>query len=162
GKVEVEIDGFEVSPGVWVGEGAEVDRNAVLKGPLYVGDYAKVEAGAELREYTVVGSNAVVRAEALAHRHVLPDNAFLGRGAKQRGTMIEKNTDLIAASRIEEGAIVDEDCVIETEAHFHDAVKDYPFKSIVAGAGVSSNVVWESRGQRFLFVPRGVSGLSNV
>ena len=36
---------FEVSPGVWVAEGAEVDPEAVLKGPLYIGDYAKVEAG---------------------------------------------------------------------------------------------------------------------
>ena len=61
GRVKVDIDGFELSPGVWVAEGAEVDPDAVLKGPLYIGDYAKVEAGAELREYTVLGSNVVVK-----------------------------------------------------------------------------------------------------
>ena len=33
GKVQVEIDGFEVSPGVWVAEGAEVDPEAVLHRP---------------------------------------------------------------------------------------------------------------------------------
>jgi len=42
-----------LSAGVWIAEGAEVDPDAVLRGPLFVGDYAKVEAGAELREYTV-------------------------------------------------------------------------------------------------------------
>ena len=162
GKVEVEIDGFEVSPGVWIGEGAEVDRDAILKGPLCIGDYAKVEAGAELREYTVVGSNTVVRAEAFAHRSVLHGNVFLGRGANLRGTVIGKNTDIMAAARIEEGAIVGEDCVIESEAYVHNDVKVYPFKTIEAGAVVSSNVVWESRGQRSLFGPRGVSGLTNV
>ena len=47
-------------PGVWVAEGASIDPEAILKGPLYIGDYAKVEAGAELREYTVLGSNVVV------------------------------------------------------------------------------------------------------
>ena len=52
GQVDVDLDAFEVSPGVWVAEGADVHPEAVLKGPLYVGDYAKVEAGAELREFT--------------------------------------------------------------------------------------------------------------
>src|SRR3569833_1594088 len=59
GKVDIEPDGFEVSAGVRVDEGAEIDSEAVLKGPLYIGDYAKVEAGAELREFTVLGSNVV-------------------------------------------------------------------------------------------------------
>ena len=45
-KVEVDIAGFELSPGVWVAEGADVDPDAVLKGPLVVGEYAKIEAGA--------------------------------------------------------------------------------------------------------------------
>ncbi|NEE19261.1 hypothetical protein G3M58_73940, partial [Streptomyces sp. SID7499] len=39
-KVDVELDGFEISPGVWVAEGAEVHPDAVLRGPLYIGDYA--------------------------------------------------------------------------------------------------------------------------
>jgi mannose-1-phosphate guanylyltransferase/phosphomannomutase len=162
GKVDVEIDGFEVSPGVWVGEGARVDSRAILKGPLFIGDYAKVEAGAELREFTVVGSNAVVRSEAFCHRTVLHDNVFVGRGANLRGAVIGKNTDIMAAVRVEEGAVVGEDCVIESEAYLHNDVKVYPFKTIEAGAVVSDNVIWESRGQRSLFGPRGVSGLTNV
>jgi mannose-1-phosphate guanylyltransferase / phosphomannomutase len=38
----------------------------------------------------------------------------------------------------------------------------YPFKTIEAGAVVNTSVIWESRGQRTLFGPRGVSGLVNV
>src|SRR6266704_3640611 len=34
GRVQTDIAGFEVSPGVWVAEGAEVDTDAVLTGPL--------------------------------------------------------------------------------------------------------------------------------
>ena len=45
-RVDVEIDGFEVAPAVWVGEGAEIDPDAELTGPVCIGDYAKVEAGA--------------------------------------------------------------------------------------------------------------------
>ena len=69
--VQVDIDGFEVSPGVWVAEGADVDPEARINGPAYVGDYAKVEAGAELRAYTVLGSNVVVKAGAFLHRAVV-------------------------------------------------------------------------------------------
>lgn len=38
----------------------------------------------------------------------------------------------------------------------------YPFKTIEAGAVVNTSVIWESRGKRNLFGPRGVSGLVNV
>src|SRR5512140_288131 len=76
GRVEAEIDGFEVSPGVWIAEGAEVDPEALLSGPLAVGDYAKIEAGAQLREVTVVGSNVVVMEGAFLHRAVVHNNVY--------------------------------------------------------------------------------------
>jgi mannose-1-phosphate guanylyltransferase/phosphomannomutase len=161
-EVDVEIDGFEVSPGTWVAEGAEVDPDAVLKGPLFIGDYAKVEAGAELREYTVLGSNVVVKGGAFLHRAVVHDNVFIGPGANLRGCVIGKNTDVMRAARIEEGAVIGDECVVEEEAFLSPGVKVYPFKTIEAGAVVNTSVIWESRGQQSLFGPRGVCGLVNV
>ncbi|MFD0691027.1 mannose-1-phosphate guanyltransferase [Actinomadura fibrosa] len=162
GQVGIELGGFEMSPGVWVAEGAEVDAEAVLKGPLYIGDYAKVEAGVELREYTVLGSNVVVKEGAFLHRAVVHDNVFVAPSTNLRGCVIGKNTDIMAGARVEEGAIVGDECVIEAEAYVSSGVKVYPFKTIEAGAVVNTSVIWESRGQRNLFGPRGVSGLVNV
>jgi len=162
GKVVAEIEGFEVSPGVWVAEGAEVDPEAVLTGPLCIGDYAKIEAGAQLREFTVVGSNVVVKEGAFLHRAVVHNNVYVGIGATLRGCVVGKNTDVMASARIEEGAVVGDECVIEPEAYISAGVKVYPFKTIEAGAVVNTSVIWESRGQRTLFGPRGVSGLVNV
>jgi mannose-1-phosphate guanylyltransferase / phosphomannomutase len=162
GRVETEIDGFEVSPGVWVGEGAEVDPEALLSGPLCIGDYAKIEAGAQLREFTVVGSNVVVKEGAFLHRAVVHNNVYVGLGTTLRGCVIGKNTDVMGSARIEEGAVVGDECVIEPEAYVSAGVKVYPFKTIEAGAVVNTSVIWESRGQRTLFGPRGVSGLINV
>src|SRR5256884_3059492 len=65
-------------------------------------------------------------------------------------------------ARIEEGAVVGDECVIEPEAYLSAGVKVYPFKTIEAGAVVNTSVIWESRSQRTLFGPRGVSGLVNV
>ena len=162
GRVQADIDGFEMSPGVWVAEGAEVDPDAVLTGPLCIGDYAKIEAGAQLREFTVVGSNVVVKEGAFLHRAVVHNNVYVGPGATLRGCVIGKNTDVMASARIEEGAVVGDECVIEPEAYLSAGVKVYPFKTIEAGAVVNTSVIWESRGQRTLFGPRGVSGLINV
>ncbi len=162
GKVRADIDGFEVSPGVWVAEGAEVDPDAILTGPLCIGDYAKIEAGAQLREFTVVGSNVVVKEGAFLHRATVHNNVYVGVGATLRGCVIGKNTDVMASARIEEGAVVGDECVIESEAYISAGVKVYPFKTIEAGAVVNTSVIWESRGQRTLFGPRGVSGLVNV
>jgi mannose-1-phosphate guanylyltransferase/phosphomannomutase len=162
GKVDVEIDGFEVSPGVWVSEDAEVDPEAVLAGPLCIGDYAKIEAGAQLREFTTIGSNVVVKEGAFLHRAVVHNNVYVGQGTTLRGCVIGKNTDVMGSVRIEEGAVVGDECLIEAEAYLSAGVKVYPFKTIEAGAVVNTSVIWESRGQRTLFGPRGVSGVVNV
>jgi len=162
GRVDAEIDGFEVSPGVWVADGAEVDPEAVLTGPLCIGDYTKVEPGAELREFTVIGSNVVVKEGAFLHRAVVHNNVYVGPNVNLRGCVIGKNTDVMGSVRIEEGAVVGDECVIEAEAYLSSGVKVYPFKTIEAGAVVNTSVIWESRGQRTLFGPRGVSGLVNV
>ncbi len=162
GQVDVDLDAFEVSSGVWVAEGADVHPEAVLKGPLYVGDYAKVEAGAELREFTVIGSNVIVKSGAFLHRAVVHDNVFIGPQTNLRACVIGKNTDVMRGARIEEGVVVGDECVIGEEAIVSAGVRVYPYKSVEAGAVVSSDMVFESRGQRRLFGPRGVSGIVNV
>jgi mannose-1-phosphate guanylyltransferase/phosphomannomutase len=161
-KVVVDIAGFEVSPGMWIAEGADVDPDAVLKGPLVIGDYAKIEAGATIREYSVIGANVVVKEGAFIHRAVVHNNVFVGQGTTLRGCVVGKNTDVMRLARIEEAAVIGDECVVEPEAYISAGVKVYPFKTIEAGAVVNTSVVWESRGTRTLFGQRGVSGLINV
>src|SRR5246500_516300 len=162
GRVETDIAGFEVSPGVWIAEGAEVDPEAVLTGPVCIGEYAKIEAGAHIREYSVIGANVVVKEGAFVHRAVVHNNVFVGQGTTLRGCVVGKNTDVMRRARIEETAVIGDECVIEPEAYISAGVKVYPFKTIEAGAVVNNSVIWESRGQRTLFGERGVSGLINV
>jgi len=145
-----------------VGEGAEVDPAARLVGPLYIGDFAKVEAGAELRAYSVLGTNVVMRSGAFCERSVVHDNVFIGPHANLRGCVVGKNTDIKRAARLEEGSVVGDECVVEEEAILAAGVKVYPFKTIEAGAVLHTSVIWESRGLRRLFGPRGVSGIVNV
>lgn len=161
-KVDVQIAGYEVSPHVWVGEGADIDVDAEISGPCCLGDYTKVEAGARIGELTVLGSNVVVKQGAQLERAVVHDNAFIGARVSLRGCVIGKNTDLMRAVRVEEGAVVGDECVVEEEVYVSSGVTIYPFKTIEAGTVVHTSVIWESRGTAALFGPRGVSGLVNV
>ena len=46
GRVDLDIAGFRISDGVWLGEGAEIDPRARVDGPAIIGDNSRVEAGA--------------------------------------------------------------------------------------------------------------------
>ena len=88
GKVQVNIPGFELSDGVWLGEGAEIHPEAVLTGPAVIGDNCRIEAGARIGQYTVLGANVRVRRDAHLERTVVNDNAYLGEAVRLRGTVV--------------------------------------------------------------------------
>jgi mannose-1-phosphate guanylyltransferase/phosphomannomutase len=162
GKVTVDVPGFRLSEGVWLGEGAEIDPDATIDGPAVIGDYCKVEAGAQLHEYCVLGSNVVVRDETFIERSVVHDNAYLGNGVRLRGCVIGRSSDLRQGARCEEGVVLGDDCYVGEHAIINPGVKIYPFKTVEPGAIVNSSIIWESRGARSLFGRTGVAGLANV
>ncbi len=161
-RVHVELDGFELSAGLWLGEGAEVHPDARLEGPGVIGDNCRVEAGARLGPYTVLGTNVRVRAHADLERTVVHDNAYLGENVRLRGTTVGRTCDLRAGVRCDEGVVLGDECFVGEQAVVATGVKVYPFKTVEAGAVINSSIVWESRGARSLFGRDGLVGLGNV
>jgi mannose-1-phosphate guanylyltransferase/phosphomannomutase len=162
GHVGVEIGGFQVGEGVWLGEGTEIDPDASIVGPAIIGDFCRVEAGTRLGEYTVLGSNVRVGQESALERSVVHDNVYLGPGVRLRGAVVGRSSDLRRGARLEEGVVIGDECFIGEHAVIHPGVKVYPFKTVEHGAIVNSSIVWESRGARHLFGRNGVEGLANV
>src|SRR5581483_10085545 len=99
---------------------------------------------------------------AFLHKAVIHDNVFIGPQSNLRGCVVGKNTDVMRAARIEDGAVIGDECLIEEESIIAGNVRVYPFKTIEAGAFVNTSVIWESRAQEQLFGARGVSGILNV
>jgi len=161
-NVDVEVPGFRIADGVWLGEGAEIDPGARVEGPVVVGENCRVEAGARLGEYTVLGSNVVVRADASLQRSVVHDNAYVGPSVQLRGTVIGRASDLRAYARCEEGVVLGDECLVGEHAVINTGVKVYPYKTVEPGAIVNSSIVWESRASGSLFGRLGVTGLANV
>jgi mannose-1-phosphate guanylyltransferase/phosphomannomutase len=162
GAVEVNVPGFELSDGVWLGEGAEIHPEAVIHGPAVIGDNCRIEARARIGQYTVLGANVRVRSEAQLERAVVNDNAYLGEAVRLRGTVVGRACDFRKGVRSEEGVVVGDECFIGEDALLSAGVKIYPFKTVEAGATVNDSIVWESRGARALFAKDGIVGLANV
>ena len=162
GKVDVSISGFEVSDGVWVGQGAEVHPDAVVAGPAVIGDNCIVDAGAHLGEYVVLGTGVRLGRDAELERTVVGENAYLGDAVKLRGTIVGRASDLRRGVRCEEGSVLGDEVFVGEDAVITSNVKVYPFKTVEAGAIINSSIVWESKGARSLFGRNGVEGLANV
>ncbi len=161
-KVQLEIPGFRISDGVWLGEGAEISPDAVVDGPAVIGPGCKVEAGCRLGEYTVLGSNVRLLADVHVERSVLHDNVYVGTGARLRGAVIGRSCSIRSNVRIDEGVVLGDSVFVGSGAVLNGDVKVYPFKTIEDGAVVNTSIVWESKGSRSLFGRDGVTGLANV
>jgi mannose-1-phosphate guanylyltransferase/phosphomannomutase len=162
GHVKVDIGGFRLGEGQWIGSDVEISPQARIDGPVVIGDSCRIEAGAHLREYSVLGTDVIVKTDAFIERAVCHDHVYVGPGTNLRGCVIGRNTDLRAHVRVEDGTVIGDECFVGQDAVINPNVKVYPFKTVESGAIVTSSIVWESRGARTLFGRRGVRGLANV
>ena len=53
--VQLDIPGFQVADGVWVGEGTEIAPDVETVGPAFIGPDCTIESGTRLGAYTVLG-----------------------------------------------------------------------------------------------------------
>ncbi len=161
-KVALDIPGFRLSDGVWMGEGAEISPDAQIDGPAVIGPGCRIEAGTRLGEYVALGSNVRLRSGVDLERCVVHDNVYIADGARLRGTIVGRSCDIRANVRCDEGVVLGDEVFVGANAVLGDDVKVYPFKTIEDGAVVNSSIVWETRGARSLFGRMGVAGLANV
>ena len=162
GRVRVEMEGFEVRPGVWVGEDVEIDPSARVEGPALIGDNVRIGAGAHIRSGAVIGQNTIVDDDAVVGPGVVMERAHVGAYARVHGGVMGRNASLDRGATLEEGAVLGDEVRVGAGALIQARVKVYPARTVEAGAIVTQSVVSERRATRSLFGSRGVSGLVNV
>ena len=162
GKVEVDISGFELKPGVFLGKGSSVDPSARLDAPAFIGENCTIDEDAVIGAYTTVGANTRVAERAELRHSVIGENSYIGQAARVEGSVLGRSCDLRRGARCEPGSVVGEGCLIGANAELRGGVKVYPYKVVEAGAQVQSSIVWESGGTRTLFGREGVRGIVNV
>ena len=162
GKARIKPPGVLLRENIWVGDGADLDLDVDMTGPIVIGQNAKVEAGADIREYSVIGNNVIIKSGAHTHRAIIWDNAYVGPHSFLGGCVVGKNCDIRSGARVNEGVVIGNESRIGGNAVINPFVKIYPFKSVDEGAVVSTNIIWETRGMRSLFGKRGIYGLLNI
>jgi NDP-sugar pyrophosphorylase family protein len=106
GRVEVEVPGDQVAPGVWVGEGSSVDASVRLEPPILIGAGCHVEAGAELIGPLIVGDGCVIERGAVLESAINWDGVRAGRGARVAGSILGRHVV------VHHEAVVHEDVVL--------------------------------------------------
>jgi mannose-1-phosphate guanylyltransferase / phosphomannomutase len=162
GKVDVDVSGFQLRPGIWLGKGSSIDPSVRIDPPAFIGENCTVDRDARLGAYSTVGANTQVAERAELQRSVIGENSYLGPAARVSGAVLGRSCDLRTGARVDPGAVVGEGCLIGAHAEVRGEVKVYPYKVVEAGAQVNASIVWESGGARTLFGPEGVQGIANV
>jgi mannose-1-phosphate guanylyltransferase/phosphomannomutase len=162
GRVRLDLQGFELHPGVFVGEEAEIDPTARITGPALLGDNCTVGPGAVIGPNAVIGSNVTIGGDAHVEQGVLMDRSYLGPGARVRGGVVGPGSSLDRGATIDEGAVLGSEVTVGAGAIVNPRVKVYASRTVEAGAIVTRSVVHERSARRSLFGSRGVAGLINV
>jgi len=161
-SADVDAPGIRMEGNIWIGDGAVVHPEAEVEGPVVIGQHSRVDAGAKIKPFTVIGDNTIVSKDATVERTVVLNNSYIGVNATVRGAVLGRHCDVKRGSRIEEGVVVGDECVIGAGSTISHHVRIFPFKRVEAGAVVNDDIIWESRGSEALFGKAGISGLINI
>ena len=146
GLVDVDIPGFRLGDGVWLGEGSEIDPSAKVEGPVIIGDYCRDRGRRPPSRSTP--SSAPTSGSARTPSSIGPSSTTTptsAAGVRLRGCVVGRSSDLRRGARCEEGVVLGDECFVGEHAVINPGVKVYPFKTVEPGAIVNSSIVWESR-----------------
>ncbi|MFZ5650471.1 MAG: sugar phosphate nucleotidyltransferase [Bacillota bacterium] len=162
GRVDIKIPGREIFENVYAGDGAEIDRSSVIRGPAFIGDGCKIEGQARIDSFTVLGDNCFMGDRATIKRSVVWNGGYIGKGSALRGAVLASRVQLQSGVSVYEGAVIGSDSVIKENGVIKPDVKLWPHKVVEAGTTVQSSIIWGTRYPKKIFGLDGVTGLANV
>jgi mannose-1-phosphate guanylyltransferase/phosphomannomutase len=161
GAVRVSIPGREIKPGVFVGDGVEIDPEAVLKAPILLGDYCRIKARATLQEFTVVGNYGLIQEDTVINRGILWEHCYLGAGSELNGALLCRHNHLKGYNIVNEGAVLGDGVSLGVKASVKSQIKVWPNKVVDSGAVVNESLIWAKKSSKSLFGNNGISGTVN-
>ena len=161
-RVAVDIPGFRVGDGIWLGEGADVDPAAEITGPVIIGDNCRVEAGAQHRRVHRAGVERGGEARRLAVPHGGP-RPRLHRARRLAAGLHRGPVGRPAAGRPGRGGRRPRRGVLRRRRRRHQPERQgLPVQDRRGRGGRQLLDRVGEPGPRTLFGRRGVRGLANV
>ncbi|HEX7169192.1 MAG TPA: NDP-sugar synthase, partial [Rubrobacter sp.] len=106
GRVGVKIPGEKSGEGLWVGEDAQINTSAEIKGHVLVGRDAVVGRGVKLLDDVTIGTDCWVRPNATIKRSILLPSASVGDGAYLEDCIVGHHYDVRPRETIRGGALI--------------------------------------------------------
>ena len=106
GRVDIRIPGRQVRPGVWVGQGTEIEAGVRVEPPILLGAGCLVESGAELIGPLIVGDGCVVEHGAVLEGVIHWDGTKAGRDSRLAGSILGRNVVVHREAVVHEDAVV--------------------------------------------------------
>lgn len=162
GLVKIKNDLPQIEPGIFVGQGTQIDSSVKLEAPVMIGENCRIGRETVISRYTTIGSNVAIQEKASLKQPVVWSNVYVGSKVQMRACVVCNNTTVHNSAELLEGAIIGDNSSVGQEATVSPDVRIWPDKNIDSGAKVLHSVIWGTRAPRTLFGAHGVRGLANV
>ncbi len=133
GKVQLEVDGEEIKPRVWIGKGTEISSKATVFGPTIIGDNCKIHDHATVFGHTTIGNNCEIREGVRLEGCVLYNGCRIDESAVVRNSILGRKLELGKRVHVEEVAVLGDRMVVKDENYFKKGIRIWPETEIEAG-----------------------------
>lgn len=158
GKTSVSMNAHEIKKDVFICEGAQIEKGAVIKSPAFIGRGCKIKSGAVIDGYCVIGDGVIISGGASVKRSILGNGCFIGENAEIRGALICEKAVAKHGTSVFEQSVIGCGSVLGEESIIKPRVKIWPYKKIGSKEIVSENIVWRNGAENDLFGEDGISG----
>ena len=126
-RSSIELPGFQLRDGVWIGEGVDVSPDAIIEGPVLVGDNSprRGRRGAAPVHRARRRRRREGRRAHRAHRRARP-RATSGTRPRLRGAVIGRANDIREHVHIEEGVVIGDECFVGARRDRQPGGEDLP------------------------------------
>ncbi len=119
GEIELNFEGEQIKPRVWVGEDCEISSEANIFGPVVIGNSCQIEASATIFGHTTIGNNCIVGPGAAVSESVLFDGCKVNGASIVKRSILGRGVELDARVHIEDMVIAEEKVKINNDNFNH-------------------------------------------
>lgn len=162
GKVQLNILGTQIRPGVYIADNVETSATASVIGPAFIGKGSKLEDEVEIGEYCIIGQNNRLSKGSKLTRSVLWDHNHIAEHNELSGSTLTSRIVCKEASYLGDGSVVGNHVVIGTKSRIETNVKIWPHKHIRDKTRLHTSFIWGDNTAKTLYKTSGVSGIPNL
>ncbi|NEW07234.1 NTP transferase domain-containing protein [Paenibacillus sp. SYP-B3998] len=162
GRVQLNMPGKQIRPGIYLAEGVATNESTRLIGPAYIGEGCTLEEDVEIGEYCIIGKNNRLSKGSVLTRSVLWDNNHIAEHNELSGSTLTSRIISHKASFLGEGSVIGNHVVIGAGSHIQPNVKIWPHKQIRQNTRLHTSFIWGDNASKSLFKTHGISGVPNL